>query len=107
MNQLAKMISNEFKVTNQEQNAGIVYCLSKKETQDVAQVLREHNIHALHYHAGMDDHARLQHHRQWAAGKAQVIVATVAFGMGINKTTVRFVIHFTVGKSIETYYQAY
>jgi len=85
--------------------SGIIYCLSKKETQDVSDGLNKAGVRSVYYHAGLDDYTRQQNHRQWARGEKQVIVATVAFGMGINKTDVRYVIHYTMGKSIETYYQ--
>jgi len=86
-------------------DSGIIYCLSKKETEEMSSTLNQNGVRALYYHAGLDDWARSSHHRRWAKGEVQVIVATVAFGMGINKTDVRYVIHYTMGKSIETYYQ--
>ncbi|XP_055820801.1 ATP-dependent DNA helicase Q-like 2 isoform X3 [Solanum dulcamara] len=85
--------------------SGIVYCFSRKECEQVAQELRERGISADHYHADMDVNARERVHLRWSNGKLQVIVGTVAFGMGINKPDVRFVIHHSLSKSMETYYQ--
>jgi len=98
---VAKIIQEEFAPGD----SGIVYCLAKKETEAVAEGLQKLGIRALHYHAGMEPWQRLQHHRRWGDGEVQVIVATVAFGMGINKVDVRFVVHHTMAKSMETYYQ--
>ncbi|MCE2055053.1 Werner syndrome ATP-dependent helicase [Datura stramonium] len=85
--------------------SGIVYCFSRKECEQVAQELRERGILADHYHADMDVNARERVHLRWSSGKLQVIVGTVAFGMGINKPDVRFVVHHSLSKSMETYYQ--
>ncbi|XP_015085786.1 mediator of RNA polymerase II transcription subunit 34 isoform X3 [Solanum pennellii] len=85
--------------------SGIVYCFSRKECEQVAQELRERGISADHYHADMDVNARERVHLRWSNGKLQVIVGTVAFGMGINKPDVRFVVHHSLSKSMETYYQ--
>ncbi|KAL0324065.1 UNVERIFIED_CONTAM: ATP-dependent DNA helicase Q-like 2 [Sesamum calycinum] len=85
--------------------SGIVYCFSRKECEQVAKELRERGISADYYHADMDVHAREKVHMRWSSGKLQVIVGTVAFGMGINKPDVRFVVHHSLSKSMETYYQ--
>ncbi|XP_028795868.1 mediator of RNA polymerase II transcription subunit 34 isoform X2 [Neltuma alba] len=87
------------------EESGIVYCFSRKECEQVAMELRERGISADYYHADMDVHAREKVHMRWSNGKLQVIVGTVAFGMGINKPDVRFVIHHSLSKSMETYYQ--
>lgn len=85
--------------------SGIVYCFSRKECEQVAKELRDHGILADYYHADMDVVAREKVHLRWSNNKLQVIVGTVAFGMGINKPDVRFVIHHSLSKSMETYYQ--
>ncbi|CAN6547058.1 unnamed protein product [Malus baccata var. baccata] len=88
-----------------DHESGIVYCFSRKECEQVAKELREKGISAHHYHADMDANARENVHKRWSNGRLQVIVGTVAFGMGINKPDVRFVIHHSLSKSMETYYQ--
>ncbi|KAM6550420.1 hypothetical protein CsatB_000228 [Cannabis sativa] len=85
--------------------SGIVYCFSRKECEQVAKELRTRGISADYYHADMDANAREKVHTRWSKNKLQVIVGTVAFGMGINKPDVRFVIHHSLSKSMETYYQ--
>ncbi|WCJ20620.1 ATP-dependent DNA helicase Q-like 2 [Euphorbia peplus] len=85
--------------------SGIVYCFSRKECEQVAAELRDRGISADYYHADMDANARERIHMRWSKNKLQVIVGTVAFGMGINKPDVRFVIHHSLSKSMETYYQ--
>ena len=102
MEDLAALIQQHWP---QRSQSGIVYCLARKETEDVAAQLNSRGISAVCYHAQMETQDRLVAHRGWAAGRVQVIVATVCFGMGINKCDVRFVIHHTISKSIETYYQ--
>ncbi|PKI35808.1 hypothetical protein CRG98_043779 [Punica granatum] len=85
--------------------SGIVYCFSRRECEQVAKELRDRGVSADYYHADMDVHAREKVHMRWSNSKLQVIVGTVAFGMGINKPDVRFVIHHSLSKSMETYYQ--
>lgn len=85
--------------------SGIVYCFSRKECEQIAGDLRERGISADYYHADMDANMREKVHMRWSKNKLQVIVGTVAFGMGINKPDVRFVIHHSLSKSMETYYQ--
>ncbi|CAK8686851.1 putative ATP-dependent DNA helicase Q1 [Clavelina lepadiformis] len=85
--------------------SGIVYCLSKRNCSDVCKGLASHGIHAGVYHANLSSSEREETHIKWLKGDIQVICATVAFGMGINKPDVNFVIHHTMSKSIESYYQ--
>ncbi len=85
--------------------SGIVYCLNRKSTEDIAKVLNINGIRAGAYHAGMDAQTRPEVQDRFLMEDYQVIVATIAFGMGIDKPDVRFVIHFDIPKSIENYYQ--
>ncbi|XXQ32769.1 ATP-dependent DNA helicase [Plasmodiophora brassicae] len=85
--------------------SGIVYCLSKNDCEWVAAELNRRNVKADFYHAGSDPAQRQSAQDRWSKGYVDVICATVAFGMGINKKNVRFVIHFTMSKSPEAYYQ--
>jgi ATP-dependent DNA helicase RecQ len=84
---------------------GIVYCLSRKKVEEIAGVLKANGIKALPYHAGLDAKTRAAHQDAFLMEDCDVIVATIAFGMGIDKPDVRFVIHYDVPKSIEGYYQ--
>lgn len=101
VDEIAEFIQESY--SNSE--SGIVYCFSRKECEQVAAELRERGIAAHYYHADMDVNAREKVHMGWSKNKLQVIVGTVAFGMGINKPDVRFVIHHSLSKSMETYYQ--
>ncbi len=85
--------------------SGIIYCLSRKTVENVAETLKVNGIKALPYHAGMDGQTRTNHQDQFLMEEVDVIVATIAFGMGIDKPDVRFVIHYDVPKSLESYYQ--
>ena len=85
--------------------AGIVYCLSRKKVEETAAWLQDQGIQALPYHAGMDNRSREQHQTRFLREEGIVIVATIAFGMGIDKPDVRFVAHLNLPKSIEAYYQ--
>eukprot|EP01041_Mallomonas_annulata_P007402 gene7402-15117_t len=85
--------------------SAIVYCFSQKETHQVAIALQNRRIAAYPYHAGLDDKQREQTQDSWQSGHVQVVVATIAFGLGINKPDVRTVVHFTLSKSLELYYQ--
>ncbi len=85
--------------------SGIIYCLSRKKVEEIAGVLKANGIKALPYHAGLDAKTRAAHQDAFLMEECDVIVATIAFGMGIDKPDVRFVIHYDVPKSIEGYYQ--
>lgn len=85
--------------------AGIVYCLSRKKVDETATWLNQQGIHALPYHAGMDSGQRRQHQQRFVREDGVVMVATIAFGMGIDKPDVRFVAHLDLPKSLEAYYQ--
>jgi len=88
-----------------EGKSGIIYCLSRKKVEELAEVLRLNDIKALAYHAGMESQVRSDNQDAFLAEDVDVIVATIAFGMGIDKPDVRFVIHYDIPKSLEGYYQ--
>ena len=88
-----------------EGESGIVYCLSRKKTEEAARHLRDHGVNALAYHAGMDASVRQANQNAFMTDPGIVIVATIAFGMGIDKSDVRFVLHVDLPGSIEAYYQ--
>ncbi|MFL0099588.1 DNA helicase RecQ [Tenacibaculum maritimum] len=85
--------------------SGIVYCLSRKKVEEIAQVLQVNGINALPYHAGLDAKTRAKHQDMFLMEDCDVVVATIAFGMGIDKPDVRYVIHHDIPKSLESYYQ--
>jgi ATP-dependent DNA helicase RecQ len=90
---------------NHAGDAGIVYCLSRSKTEETAQWLQGEGINALPYHAGLDARVRADHQARFLREDAMVMVATIAFGMGIDKPDVRFVAHLDMPKTIESYYQ--
>ncbi|WP_405295913.1 RecQ family ATP-dependent DNA helicase [Algibacter sp. Ld11] len=92
-------------VKQNDGKSGIIYCLSRKRVEELAQVLQVNGIDALPYHAGLDAKTRSSHQDKFLMEDCDVIVATIAFGMGIDKPDVRFVIHHDIPKSIESYYQ--
>lgn len=85
--------------------SGIIYCFSRKQVDDLALALTARNISALPYHAGLEDGERKRNQERFIRDDVQVMVATIAFGMGINKPNVRFIIHYDLPKSVESYYQ--
>ncbi|MDO8939045.1 MAG: DNA helicase RecQ [Methylicorpusculum sp.] len=95
----------DFIQTEHPGDAGIVYCLSRKKVEETAHWLQERGITALPYHAGLDNAIRKKHQHRFLMEEGLVIVATIAFGMGIDKPNVRFVAHLDLPKSIEAYYQ--
>ncbi|XP_050439513.1 recQ-like DNA helicase Blm isoform X2 [Adelges cooleyi] len=97
---IADLIKSKFK--NQ---SGIIYCLTKKECDDTAKTMSRQGIKAASYHAGLSDKIRKDTQLRWSSNKINVVCATIAFGMGIDKPDVRFVIHYSLPKSIEGYYQ--
>lgn len=88
-----------------EGQSGIIYCLSRKKVEELAELLQVNGINALAYHAGLDATSRAKHQDMFLMEEVDVIVATIAFGMGIDKPDVRFVIHHDIPKSLESYYQ--
>ena len=92
-------------VKQNDQKSGIIYCLSRKRVEELAQTLQVNGVKALPYHAGLDAKTRVNNQDQFLKDDCHVIVATIAFGMGIDKPDVRFVIHHYIPKSIESYYQ--
>ncbi|MDH6354929.1 ATP-dependent DNA helicase RecQ [Dysgonomonas sp. PH5-45] len=92
-------------IRSQEGKSGIIYCLSRKKVEEFAEILRANNINALAYHAGLDAATRSENQDAFLMEKTDIIVATIAFGMGIDKPDVRFVIHYDIPKSLEGYYQ--
>ncbi|HXF60705.1 MAG TPA: DNA helicase RecQ [Caldilineaceae bacterium] len=85
--------------------SGIIYCNTRKQVDELTAALQEAGIHALAYHAGLDDRVRADHQRRFSRDEVRVMVATVAFGMGIDKPDVRFVLHYNMPKNLESYFQ--
>ena len=92
-------------IKSQPGKSGIIYCLSRKKVEELAETLKVNGINALPYHAGMDSNTRTHNQDAFLLEEVDVIVATIAFGMGIDKPDVRFVIHYDIPKSLEGYYQ--
>ena len=100
LNEIADLIKSKFK-----RKSGIIYCLSRYESEQVAEYLTQKGVRTMPYHAGLTDKDRFQIQENWLKDRFQVVSATIAFGMGIDKPDVRFVIHYSAPKSIEGYYQ--
>ena len=92
-------------IKSNEGKSGIIYCLSRKKVEEFADILKANGIKALPYHAGMDSQVRSANQDAFLMEQVDVIVATIAFGMGIDKPDVRYVIHYDIPKSLEGYYQ--
>ncbi len=92
-------------IRNRQGESGIIYCLSRKKVEEIAELLQINGINALPYHAGLDAATRAKHQDMFLMEEMEVIVATIAFGMGIDKPDVRYVIHHDIPKSLESYYQ--
>jgi len=92
-------------IKQKQGKSGVIYCLSRKKVEELAQILQVNGISALPYHAGLDAKTRSKHQDMFLMEDVDVIVATIAFGMGIDKPDVRFVIHHDIPKSLESYYQ--
>nr|HAV02466.1 ATP-dependent DNA helicase RecQ [Chryseobacterium sp.] len=92
-------------INQRKGKSGIVYCLSRRKVEEFAQLLQVNGINALPYHAGLDQKTRVANQDKFLMEEADIIVATIAFGMGIDKPDVRFVIHYDIPKSLESYYQ--
>ena len=92
-------------INSNKNNSGIIYCISRKKCDDLAMKLRNNGINAESYHAGLSDKQRIERQNNWFENKTIVIIATVAFGMGIDKNNVRYVIHYNMPSSLENYYQ--
>jgi ATP-dependent DNA helicase RecQ len=92
-------------IRNRQGESGIIYCLSRKKVEEIAELLQINGINALPYHAGLDATTRAKHQDMFLMEEVEVIVATIAFGMGIDKPDVRYVIHHDIPKSLESYYQ--
>lgn len=93
------------KILKNSEGSGIVYVRSRRRTREIAQELHRNKISAIYYHAGLDPDVRTQRQDAWTSGKIRIIVATNAFGMGIDKSAVRLVVHYEIPDSLESYYQ--
>lgn len=92
-------------ISQHKGKSGVIYCLSRKKVEEFAQLLQVNGIKAIPYHAGLDTKTRAKHQDMFLMEEADIVVATIAFGMGIDKPDVRFVIHYDMPKSLESYYQ--
>lgn len=94
-----------FQIIRQTSGSGIIYCLSRRRVDDLTYRLQKDGISALPYHAGLEDETRTQNQTRFIRDDVQIMVATIAFGMGINKPDVRFVVHYDLPRNLEGYYQ--
>ncbi len=101
----AQLIKTIQRHQGQDKGSGIIYCLSRKHVNEVTQKLQQDNIQAVPYHAGLSSKVRETNQNKFIRDNSQIIVATIAFGMGINKPDVRFVIHYDLPRNLESYYQ--
>jgi len=92
-------------IKQNEGKSGVIYCLSRKKVEEISQLLQVNGVNAIPYHAGLDAKTRSKHQDMFLMEDASVVVATIAFGMGIDKPDVRFVMHYDMPKSLESYYQ--
>jgi len=92
-------------IKERNNKSGIIYCLARKKVEELSQILQVNGINAIPYHAGLDSKTRSKNQEMFLMEKCPIVVATIAFGMGIDKPDVRFVIHYNIPKSIESYYQ--
>ena len=92
-------------IKHNSNKSGIIYCLARKKAEEISEILNLNNIKSLPYHAGLDQKIRIQTQDAFLMEEVNVIVATIAFGMGIDKPDVRYVIHYNIPKSLENYYQ--
>ena len=92
-------------INNRKGESGVIYCLSRKKVEEIAEILQINGINALPYHAGLDSKKRVEHQDAFLMDDCAVMVATIAFGMGIDKPDIRYVIHHDIPKSLEGYYQ--
>ena len=92
-------------VKEHQGKCGIVYCLSRKKVEEIANLLKVNGFNAAPYHAGLEPSVRMKNQDNFLNENLDIIVATIAFGMGIDKPDVRFVVHYDVPKSLEGYYQ--
>jgi ATP-dependent DNA helicase RecQ len=103
--QVDSKINKLLEITRKIKGSGIVYCKTRKRTQEITNLLQLHQLNATNYHAGLSSEERVKRQQDWIGNKVDVIVCTNAFGMGIDKPDVRFVVHVDVPDSLESYYQ--
>jgi len=103
--QQVKRLTTAFQTTPQHPASGIIYCTTRKQCDSLAKLLQQCGISCVSYHAGISSSDRVRFQQSWKNNQVQIVVATIAFGMGINKPDVRFVIHYHLPKNLEGYYQ--